>query len=380
MKKIVIASDSFKGSLTSAEVAGSVERGIRAVFPECDVRRMYIADGGEGTVEALVDTMGGQRVGCTVSDPLMRPVDAVYGMVGDDEAVLEMSAASGLALVAPGERNPMKTTTRGTGEMIRDALDRGCRGFLVGIGGSATNDAGTGMLQALGFRFLDSAGRELGVGGEILRHIETIDPSAVPSEVLEARFTVACDVTAPFCGPTGAAHVFAPQKGATPRMVEELDAGLAHFAGVIERFNGSDIRDFPGAGAAGGLGGGFKALLGARLVSGIEMVLDATGFREAIADADLIITGEGKLDVQTAMGKAPRGVLEAAKAAGVPVIAIGGALEGAEELVGQGFAAVFPILPAPVSLEKAMERRYAMDNIERTVAQIMRTTNIKPKR
>jgi glycerate kinase len=263
--------------------------------------------------------------------------------------------------------------------MIRDALDRGCRSFLVGIGGSATNDAGTGMLQALGFRFLDSAGRELGVGGEILHHIETIDSSAVPAEVLEARFTIACDVTAPFCGPTGAAHVFAPQKGATPRMVEKLDAGLAHFAGVIERFTGSDIRDFPGAGAAGGLGGGFKALLGARLVSGIEMVLDAIGFRKAIADADLIITGEGKLDVQTAMGKAPRGVLEAAKAAGVPVIAIGGALEGAEELVGHGFAAVFPILPAPVSLEKAMESRYAMDNIERTVAQIMRVTNIEPK-
>ena len=379
MKKIVIASDSFKGSLTSAQVAESVEWGIRAVFPGCEVRRMYIADGGEGTVEALVDSTGGKRVHCTVSGPLGQPVEAVYGVFGNDEAVMEMSAASGLALLTPAERNPMKTTTRGTGEMIRHALDRGCRRLLVGIGGSATNDAGTGMLQALGFRFLDSAGRELGEGGEILGRIAAIDASGVPTEVFETNYTVACDVTAPFSGPTGAAHVFAPQKGATPQMVAELDAGLAHFAGIIKRFNGADIRDFPGAGAAGGLGGGFKALLGARLVSGIEMVLDAIGFRAAIADADLIITGEGKLDAQTAMGKAPRGVLDAARKAGVPVVAIGGAVEGVDELNSQGFAAVFPIVPGPVTLERAMESEYAQANIERTVAQIMRTIQIKPK-
>jgi glycerate kinase len=381
MKKIVIASDSFKGSLTSAEVAGSVERGILAVFPDCEVRRVYIADGGEGTVEALVDTLGGERVRCTVADPLGRPVEALYGIVArgasEREAVVEMSAASGLGLVSPAERNPMKTSTRGTGEMIRDALDRGCRSFLVGIGGSATNDAGTGMLQALGFRFLDADGHELGTGGGpgmnggMLSGIETIDASGVPPEVFESRYTVACDVTAPFCGTTGAAHVFAPQKGATREMVEELDSGLAHFAKVIKRTNGADIRDMPGAGAAGGLGGGFSALLGAKLVSGIEMVLDAAGFRETIDGADMIITGEGRLDAQTAMGKAPRGVLDAARRAGVPVVAIGGAVEAVGELNRQGFAAVFPILPAPVSLERAMEREYAMANIERTVAQIM---------
>ncbi len=379
MKKIVIASDSFKGSLSSAQVAESVERGVRAVFPDCEVRRMHVADGGEGTVEALVESTGGERVSCTVSDPLGRPVEAVYGVFGADEAVMEMSAASGLALLVPQERNPMKTTTRGTGEMIRHALGRGCRRLLVGIGGSATNDAGVGMLQALGFRFLDSVGRELGEGGEILGRIAAIDASGVPAEVMAAGYTVACDVTAPFSGPTGAAYVFAPQKGATPDMVETLDAGLAHFAGVIKKFNGADIRDMPGAGAAGGLGGGFSALLGARLTSGIDMVLGAIGFREAIADADLIITGEGKLDAQTAMGKAPRGVLDAAREAGVPVVAIGGAVEGVGELNRQGFAAVFPIVPGPVSLERAMEADNARSNVERTVEQIMRTIKIIPK-
>ncbi len=379
MKKIVIASDSFKGSLSSAMVAESVERGIRAVFPECEVRRMYIADGGEGTVEALVDSTGGERVRCTVSDPLGRPVEAVYGVFGADGAVMEMSAASGLALLTRQERNPMKTSTRGTGEMIRHALDRGCRRLLVGIGGSATNDAGTGMLQALGFRFLDAAGRELGQGGEILGRIAEIDVAGVPAEVFEASYTVACDVTAPFFGPTGAAYVFAPQKGATPEMVAELDAGLAHLAGVVKKFNGADIAELPGAGAAGGLGGGFSALLGARLVSGIEMVLGAIGFADAIADADLIITGEGKLDAQTAMGKAPRGVLDAAHRAGVPVVAIGGAVESVDELNRQGFAAVFPIVPGPVSLERAMAEEQARANVERTVEQIMRTIRIKPK-
>jgi glycerate kinase len=381
MDKIVIASDSFKGSLTSARVAGSVERGIRAVFPECDIRRVYIADGGEGTVEALVGSMDGAFVRCMVSDPLGRPVEAVYGIVENGgTAVIEMSAASGLTLVALHERNPMKTSTYGTGEMIADALRRGCRKFLVGIGGSATNDAGTGMLQALGFRFLDTDGRELGRGGEILGRVARIDSSGVSAEVFESQFTVACDVTAPFSGPLGAACVFAPQKGADPEMAARLDQGLSHFAEVVLRSGLGDIRDLPGAGAAGGLGGGFVAMLGARLVSGIEMVLDATGFRETIADADLIITGEGRLDAQTAMGKAPRGVLLAARAAGIPVVALGGAVEAVEELNRQGFAAVFPILPAPVSLERAMEPQYAQENIERTVTQIMRLSKITSKR
>jgi glycerate kinase len=322
-------------------------------------------------VEALVETVGGESVRVSVCDPLMRPIEATYGIVDNRTAVIEMASASGLTLLSPDERNPLKTTTFGTGQMIRDALERGCRRFLVGIGGSATNDAGVGMLQALGFRFFDADSNELGQGGEILSRICTIDTSAVMPELAEARFTVACDVTNPFSGPRGAAYVFAPQKGADPKTVALLDEGLSHFAEAIKQFNGVDINDFPGAGAAGGLGGGFKALLDATLVSGIEMVLDALSFRDMIKSAELIITGEGKLDAQTAMGKAPRGVLDAARAEGIPVVSIGGAVEDADELNRQGFAAVFPILPAPATLEKAMEKSYAQGNITRTVTQIM---------
>lgn len=381
MRKIVIASDSFKGSLSSPAVAEGIERGILDVFPKCEICRVYIADGGEGTVEALVGSTGGRTVRCVVADPLGRPIEAMYGIIGEEgagpgdgelTAVIEMSAASGLPLVSPSERNPEKTTTFGTGELIRDALSRGCRHFLIGIGGSATNDAGTGMLQALGFRFLDATETELGMGGEILGRIATIDATQVPPEVLEAHFTVACDVTAPLSGPTGAAYIFAPQKGADPEMVARLDAGLEHFARVVKNYNGADIEHMAGAGAAGGLGGGFAALLGARLISGIEMVLGAVRFSETIADADLIITGEGKLDAQTAMGKAPRGVLDAAARIGIPVVAIGGAVESADELIRQGFAAVFPIVPGPVTLRKAMAPDFAQANIRRTVSQIMR--------
>jgi len=372
MRKIVVAADSFKGSLNSAEVARSVEAGIKSVFPGCRVEKVYIADGGEGSVEALVETLHGQYVTVRVNDPLMRPVDARYGVIDDGKtAVIEMAAASGLTLLTPEERNPMKTTTYGTGELIAHALRSGCRRFLVCIGGSATNDAGTGMLHALGFRFEDGQGAELGQGGEILGRIEKVDVSGVMPELATSEFIIACDVTNPFSGTDGAAHIFAPQKGADPDMVKELDAGLKHFAGVVERHNGKRIDSLPGAGAAGGLGGGFSAFLGAELVSGIRMVLDAVGFGGLVKDADLVITGEGKLDAQTAMGKAPRGVLYAASKHGVPVVAIGGAVENAEELIRQGFAAVFPITPGPISLETAMLPEVATDNIRRTVTQIM---------
>lgn len=371
MKKIVIAADSFKGSVSSIEVAGYVEQGIKAVFPACEVQKVYIADGGEGTVEALVSSLEGEYVEVNVHDPLMRPVTATYGIEGGTVAVLEMASASGLPLLQPDERNPLKTTTYGTGEMIVDALRRGCRKLLVGIGGSATNDGGTGMLSALGFRFYDKKGDELKGVGEMLSQIAYIDDHCLIDGLTDAEIKVACDVNNPFSGPNGAAYVYAPQKGADSHMVEELDRGLKHFAGIIKSYNGTDVELIPGAGAAGGLGGGFAALLGARLMSGIEMVLEAIRFREMIKDADLIITGEGKLDAQTAMGKAPCGVLDAAALQGIPVIAIGGSVENAELLNNRGFAGVFSIQPGPVTLEKAMEPGYACRQIERTVSQLM---------
>ena len=242
MQKIVIAADSFKGCLTSKQVAESVERGIRNVFPYCEIAKVFIADGGEGTVDALVETLKGELVTVKVHNPLMRPVDAYYGIIeGGKTAIIEMALASGLPLIAPEERNPMKTTTFGTGELIKDALMKGCRRFLVGIGGSATNDAGTGMLQALGYRFFDTGGYELGGGGEILSQIEKIDDSNIIEGIKESEFFVACDVTNPFSGKSGASFVFAPQKGADPEMVRLLDKGLIHFAGVIKNFNGKDI-------------------------------------------------------------------------------------------------------------------------------------------
>lgn len=377
IRKVVIAADSFKGSLTSEEVARSVEEGVHSVCPGCETVKVYIADGGEGTTEALTRTLGGKIVETTVHDPLMRPVKAAYGLVeGGGTAVIEMASASGLPLVEPELRNPMKTTTYGTGELIRDALSRGCRRFLVGIGGSATNDAGTGMLQALGYRFLDAAGTELGHGGEILSRIAAVDDTGALPELAGCEFVVACDVTNPFSGPTGAACVFAPQKGADAAMVRELDEGLKSFAKVIRTHTGTDVERQAGSGAAGGLGGGLVAFLGATLASGIDMVLEAIGFDELIRGADLIVTGEGKLDGQTAMGKAPRGVLDAARKQRIPVVAVGGAVESVGELNRQGFAAVFPILPGPATLERAMENGYARSNVRRTVEQLIRTIHL----
>ena len=271
----------------------------------------------------------------------------------------------------------MKTTTYGTGQMILDALGRGCRKFLIGIGGSATNDAGVGMLRALGFRFLDGEGRELTGGGECLRQIASIDESGAADGLREAEFIVACDVTNPLYGPEGAAYVFAPQKGADAKMVEELDCGLRIFADVVKSHNGQDVATLQGAGAAGGLGGGFKALLGAKLERGIEMVLGAMRFDEIIADSDLVITGEGRLDAQTVMGKAPSGVLSAAQRQGIPCIAIGGGVRWCEELRGSDFAAILPIVSAPMALEEAMRCDVAAQNVERTAQQVGRMLKIK---
>lgn len=378
MKRITIAVDSFKGSLSSREVADAFEAGWRERIPNCQVRKVSIADGGEGTVDALVETLNGDYVEARVADPLGRPIVVRYGVIdGGTTAVMEMSAASGLPLIAPEERNPLLTSTYGTGEMIAHAMERGCRKFLVGIGGSATNDGGTGMLRALGFRFLDAEGCELVGGGEILERIAQIDSSNARKELGECEFVVACDVTNPLYGPEGAAYVFAPQKGADAAMVERLDQGLRIYARAIERYNGVQVDQIAGAGAAGGLGGGFKALLGARLERGIDMVLNAMQFDKIIAGSDLVITGEGRIDRQTTMGKAPSGVLREAMAQGIPTIAIGGAVQICDELEHSGFAAVLPIVAGPVALDVAMQREVAIANVRRTAAQIAGLLTLK---
>lgn len=373
MKKIVIACDSFKGSVSSVEASDNIGFAIEKIFPDCQVIKLPVADGGEGTVVALVGALKGKIVRCTVNNPLMRPVLAEYGILGEgNTAVIEMASASGLTLLPETKRNPLLTTTYGTGEMIKDALMRGCRNFLIGIGGSATNDAGTGMLKALGFRFYDKQGAELGIGGQILEKIHTIDRSAAQPELNEASFTVACDVANPFFGKKGAAHVFARQKGADEKMIQILDKGLKHFAAILKEKEGKDIGAVPGAGAAGGLGGGFLAFLSATLKPGIQMVLDAIDFNSRIEGADLIITGEGKLDQQTGMGKTAAGILEAGKRKNIPVMALAGCVEDAEKLNEMGFLGVIPIVPGPVSLEKAMQREFACANIRRTMEQQLR--------
>ncbi len=369
--KIVVASDSFKGSLTSIEVAQAVTRGILAVYPDCQVIPVNVADGGEGTVETIVEALGGRTISTNVSDPLGRPIQVRYG-IAHDMAIIEMAAASGLPLLQPEERNPWFTSTYGTGEMIMHALQQGCRHFLVGIGGSATNDAGTGMLQALGFIFYDTNNQAItDCRGGRLHDIAHIDDSRVTEVVRQAHFIIACDVDTPFCGPNGAALVFAPQKGADADMVKRLDAGMASLAKVIEDKYHINIVPIPGAGAAGGMGGSFRAFLSATLKRGIDMVLDAVHFDDTIQDADLIITGEGKIDFQTAKGKTVAGVLARAKKQHIPVIAIGGCVEQCDSVTKMGFAGIYPILNEKVPLEIAMQRDFAAANIENTIKEVL---------
>ncbi len=367
MNTILLAFDSFKGSLTSREVADAFEEGVRSVLPDCVVKKVCLADGGEGTAEALVGTLGGKWIEVEVSDPLMRPIRACYGVVDDGRtAIIEMASASGLTLLAEEERNPLKTSTYGTGQLIADALKRGCQKLLIGIGGSATNDAGTGMLSALGFRFLDAEGMPLAGCGESLERIATIDTSHILPELKAVDIRVACDVTNPFCGPQGAAYIFAPQKGADRQMVEQLDRGMHHFAEVIREYNKVDVTNISGAGAAGGLGGAFSALLGARLYRGVELVLDAFHFEELLTGCDLVVTGEGRIDRQTLMGKAPMGVLKAATHQDIPVIAIGGSIEQSPELEQSGFSSILSINEEGLPLHLAMRPDVARENVKRT--------------
>ena len=371
--KIVVASDSFKGSLTSLQVADSVQKAVRQVCPSCNVVKVNVADGGEGTMEALQQTLGGTMEKISVSDPLGRKIEAGYVILDDRRtAVIEMSAASGLPLLQPSDRNPLKTSTYGTGEMICDALDKGCRKFLVGIGGSATNDAGMGVLAALGFIFKDAYGQVLPPVGASLQKVALIQTDAVHPALSETEFIVACDVKAPLFGPQGAAYVFAPQKGADPLMVEELDAGLRHFAEVASKVCGKDSSTMQGAGAAGGLGYAFKQFLNARLERGVDMVLDAIGFDKIISGADLVITGEGKVDSQTLTGKTPFGVAQRAHRQGIPVVAIGGCVQiSTDDAHAAGFAGVYQVTPVDMPLEEAMKLDVASENVYNTTLKIL---------
>ena len=381
MKKIIIAPDSFKGSLSSIEVSNAIEVGIKNVFPNCETVKIPIADGGEGTMETLVSALGGVKVKVKVHDPLMRLINVEYGLVNNGKtAVIEMATASGLTLLNKKEQNPRVTTTFGTGEIIKDALKRGCRSFMIGIGGSATNDAGTGMLRALGYRFLDKNGKETNGTGESLRLICSIDESGAMSELQEANFIIACDVYNPFSGSNGAAYVYAPQKGADKQATKELNEGLEHFRKLIKTVKKLDLNTISGAGAAGGLGGGFIAFLNAQLKPGIEMVLEAVDFEKHLQNAELVITGEGKLDKQTGMGKAASGILDAASKNNVAVIAIGGSIENMESLIKRGFVSAFSIVPYPMPLEEAMQKDTTTRNIVQTTEQIMRTIRQYKKR
>lgn len=358
--RIVIASDSYKGCLTSLEVANAIREGILEAFPECETTCVAVADGGEGTVEAIVENMRGKYVDVKVSGPLGNPVTARYGIVRNT-AVMEMAQASGLALVPREQLNPMKASTVGTGQMIMHAIDNGCREFLIGIGGSATNDGGIGMLSALGYRFLDSKGMELSpIGGNMI-HICDIDASDVSSLIKECKFTVACDVDTPFYGKSGAAYVFAPQKGATPEQVELLDKGLENLSNVIKRVTGKDISEMPGSGAAGGLGGAFSAFLNANLRPGIEMVLDSIDFDNIVKDADIVITGEGQIDSQTLRGKAPSGIYKYARRHNAKVFAFGGNVT--PEAYDIGFEKVVRVSPESLPLSEAIKPEVARENL-----------------
>lgn len=355
--KIVIAPDSFKGSMTAKEVAVALSAGLSRVG-DWELCCIPVADGGEGTVQALVDATGGEMLQARVTGPLAEPVQATFGLMGDGETcVIEMAEASGLTLVSPERRNPLLTTTYGTGELIRAGLLRGCRKFIIGIGGSATNDGGMGMAQALGVHFLDKAGCELGFGGGELRRLARIELDGMLADAKSASFRVACDVTNPLAGPEGAAAVYGPQKGATPEMVQVLDQGLRNLAEVVSRDLGVEIGTRPGAGAAGGLGGGLMAFLGAELHPGVQIVLDAVKFKEQLRGADLVITGEGRIDGQTIYGKTPIGVARMAKELALPVIGIAGSLgEGAKAVHNHGIDALFAIVKGPITLSEAIAR------------------------
>ncbi len=376
---ITIAIDSFKGSLSSMEAGQAVAEGIRRVMPSAGIRIRPLADGGEGTTEALTAGLGGELKSLTVTGPLGRPVTASYGLIRERKmAVLEMASAAGLTLISQEERNPLEATTYGIGEMIRDAIGEGCRHFLVGIGGSATNDGGTGMLSALGFQFLDSEGQPIPLGAKGLENLARISTENARPELSQCSFHIACDVTNPLCGENGCSAVYGPQKGADPEMIRQMDQWMERYGDLAARTFPAADKEAPGAGAAGGLGFAFLTFLNGSLESGVGMVLKEINLKDDIRDADLVITGEGRLDAQTVMGKAPIGVAHLAKEYGKPVIAFSGAVTREAGLCNQhGIDAFFPIMRGVVSLQEALDPGEARINAADTAEQVFRLIQLK---
>ena len=381
--KIVIAPDSFKESLSAEGVASAIEAGWLNVFPEATVEKVPVADGGEGTTEALVAATSGEQFNEPVQDPLGREISAHWGLLGETSdglitAVVECASASGLECLSSEERDPLIASTYGTGQLILKALDKGARRIILGLGGSATNDGGVGMLSALGAAFLDSEGNPLPPGGEALHNLSKIDLSEFDSRLADTEFLVACDVDNPLLGPRGASAIFGPQKGATPELVERLDKALAQFADIAEPLMDKQGRELEGAGAAGGLGFGLVMFLNARLAPGVDLVLEAVQFKKRLEGADLVITGEGRMDGQSLGGKTPVGVARWAKEINLPVIAICGSVgEGAEAIHDYGIDALFPILAGITTLDAALKEGAA--NLQRTSEQVARVFKLTQK-
>ena len=375
--KIVIAPDSFKESLTALEVANAIETGFKRIFPNAEYVKLPMADGGEGTVQSLVDATQGRLIETEVTAPLGNQVKSFFGLSGDGKtAIIEMAAASGLHLVPMDKRNPCKTTSFGTGELIKQALDLGVQHLILGIGGSATNDGGAGMLQALGLHLLDKNGQSIGFGGAELSNLAEIQISDLDPRLQHVQIEVACDVNNPLCGERGASAIFGPQKGATPEMMKALDAALAHFAEIAERDCGKQIKEQPGAGAAGGMGGGLLLLPNVQLKAGVQIVLDNLKLAEQVKEADLVITGEGRMDAQSILGKTPIGVALMAKQFNKPVIAIVGCLREDYDVVYEhGIDAVFPIIRSLGDLPTILKQ--GEQNLISTAQNVARLLSLK---
>jgi glycerate 2-kinase len=376
---ILVAMDSLKGSLSSNEANMAIAEGFLKVNPKFNIQTVPVADGGEGTVEALVYTTNGRFIDTDVTGPLGEPVTAMFGILGDQAtAVIEIAEACGLPLLTDRQRNPLFTTTYGVGELIMEAIKKGCSEFIIGLGGSATNDAGIGMLQALGYQFYNKAGARVGLGGVELKNITRVDGCNVSEQVKRAKFRVACDVNNPLYGMNGAAYIYGPQKGATPDIVKELDEGLEHFANIVNKQFGIDLQNLPGAGAAGGLGAAFAGFLQAELESGVGLILNLARFENKLQGVDLVITGEGKLDGQTTMGKAPVGIAILCRKHGIPVIALAGDVsDGNPSLHESGLAAYFSIVDGPVDLKFAMKPEVTRSNLRRIAEQIGRVLTLE---
>lgn len=378
--KVVVAIDSLKGSLTSLEAGNAAKEGILRIMPEAEVVVKPLADGGEGTTDALIEGMGGRRITLTVTGPMGQKTESSYGILEDGiTAVMEMAQAAGITKVPENVRNPLKATTAGVGEMIKDAIDRGCRRFLIGIGGSATNDGGMGMLKVLGCRFVDANGQDVGEGAEALSKVVMVKADKLLPELAECDFQIACDVTSPLCGAYGATCIYGPQKGLPLELCSEIDKGMEQYADAVEKFTGAGkrYRNIPGAGAAGGLGFAFITFLHGELKPGVDLILDVTHIDKELRDAQYVVTGEGRLDAQTVMGKAPIGVAKRAKLYGCKVLAFAGSVaEDAGACNKEGVDAFFSIIQGATTLKEAMEPENARRNMTAAVEQVFRVINI----